>query len=451
MDFRNKSFLIYGMGVSGKGLVKLLKNVTDNLVLYDDRKELDTESLINELGLKKDTKVILGNLKKEDLENTDVLAISPGVSINVPAVQMAEQAGIPVLGELEIAYELSKGRLIAITGTNGKTTTTTLVGQIVKAACDKVFVVGNIGISYASVALETTETSVTVAEVSSFQLESIRDFHPQISAILNITPDHLDRHGTFENYAACKMNITRNQKADEKCIVNYDDKYLVELSRNIVPEPIYFSRLEKLEKGVYLDGDIIVYSDGKEAVPVMNKNDMNLMGNHNVENVMAAVAICACAGIPLNVIAETVKEFKAVEHRIEYVRTVNGVSFYNDSKGTNTDAAAKAVESMVAPAVLIAGGYDKGADFTDWIKGFNGKIKAMVLIGATADKIAEQARQCGFENIYMAGNIEKAVEESYHLAEDGECVLLSPACASWDQFRSYEERGRIFKDLVNRL
>ena len=451
MDFKNKKILIYGMGVSGRGLVKLLRNVTDNLVLYDDRTTLNKEELISQLELKKDTEVILGKLDQEDLEGIDFLAISPGVSVNASNVKMAQEAGITILGELEIAYELSKGRLVAITGTNGKTTTTALVGEIMKAAFEKVFVVGNIGISYASVALETTDDSMIVAEVSSFQLESIRDFHPEISAVLNITPDHLDRHGTFENYAACKMSITRNQTENEKCIINYDDKYLRELSSGIVPEPVYFSRLEKLEKGVYLDGETIVYSDGTQTVPVMNKNDMNLMGNHNVENVMAAIAVCVNAGVSLKTIADVIRDFKAVEHRIEYVRTVNEVSFYNDSKGTNTDAAAKAVESMVTPAVLIAGGYDKGADFTDWIKGFNGKVKAMVLIGATAEKIAETARRNGFDRIYMAGNIEKAVEGAFRLADKGECVLLSPACASWDQFKSYEERGRIFKELVNRL
>lgn len=451
MDFRNKKILIYGLGISGRGLAKLLKNVTADLVLYDDRTSLNRDEILNELGLDEKTKIILEKLDPEDLKGIDVVAISPGVSVNAPNIQIAADLGIKILGELEIAYELSKGRLVAITGTNGKTTTTALVGEIMKAAFDEVFVVGNIGVSYASVALDTTSDSMTVAEVSSFQLESIMDFHPEISAVLNITPDHLDRHGTFENYAACKMKIAVNQTENEKCIINYDDRYLRELSLGITAEPICFSRLEKLAKGVFLDGDMIMYSDGKETVPVMNKKDMNLMGDHNVENVMAAIAICVNAGVNLKTIADVIRDFKAVEHRIEYVRTVNGIDFYNDSKGTNTDAASKAVESMVVPTVLIAGGYDKGADFTEWIQNFNGRVKAMVLIGATAQKIALTAEKTGFTQVYMAGNLEKAVDMAYHIADAGECVLLSPACASWDQFKSYEERGRIFKDLVNSL
>ena len=451
MDIRNKKILIYGMGISGKGLAQLLRRAGISMALHDNRKDLDVPALLDELQLDKDTKVVLGDLKKEDLDDIDIVAISPGISAFAPEVELARSAGKQITGELELAYELSKGMLIAITGTNGKTTTTSLTGEIMKAYFNEVFVVGNIGFSYASKSLDTTENSVTVAEISSFQLETISQFHPEISAVLNLTPDHLDRHKTFENYALCKMSIASNQTADEKCIINYDDEYLRELSKDLTPEVVYFSRREKLEKGVYLDGDMIVYSDGMVKKELLNKNDTNLMGDHNVENVMAAAAISICAGVPEDIIVKVIKEFKAVEHRIEFVRTLNGVSYYNDSKGTNTDAAARAVESMVCPTVLIAGGYDKGADFSDWIKGFNGKVKEMILIGATADKIALTARENGFDNIYMAGELDKAVERAVCAAEPGDCVLLSPACASWDQFNNYEQRGRIFKDLVNSL
>ena len=247
------------------------------------------------------------------------------------------------------------------------------------------------------------------------------------------------------------MKIAENQTADEKCIINYDDEYLRKLSENIRPEALYFSRLEKLEKGVYLDGDTIVYSDGDNVVSIMDKYDMNLLGDHNVENVMAAIGIAVAAGVDIKTIADVVRNFKAVEHRIEYVCTKNGVAYYNDSKGTNTDAAAKAVGAMTAPTVLIAGGYDKGADFTDWIMGFDGKVKAMVLIGKTAGKIKETALKCGFTEIYMEENLERAVKKASQLAVNGDVVLLSPACASWDQFKSYEQRGKMFKDFANSL
>ena len=451
MDFTGKKVLVFGMGISGRGAATLLRKANVSMVLYDGNKDLDKNSLLKELSLDADTKVLLGEITEKDLEGIDILALSPGISIRAPYVKMAAAMGIRILGELEIAYELSKGKVIAITGTNGKTTTTALTGEIMKAAFPEVFVVGNIGTSYASVAMDTTAQSMIVAEVSSFQLESICEFHPMISAVLNLTPDHLDRHGSFEKYCLCKMDIAKNQTASERCVINYDDAYLRKLSEDLTPEPFYFSRLEKLEKGIYLDGEMIVYADGNTVVPVMNKNNMNLMGNHNVENVMAAIAIAISAGIEIPVIAAVIRDFKAVEHRIEYVATKNGVAYYNDSKGTNTDAAAKAVDSMVAPTVLIAGGYDKGADFTDWINGFDGKIKDMILIGQTAEKIKETAIKCGFYAIHMEENLEGAVKKAAELAEEGDAVLLSPACASWGQFKNYEQRGRMFKDFVNRL
>lgn len=451
MDLKGKKVLVFGLGISGKGAAQLLGRAGIDMVLFDGNQDLDKQAVKEELHLPEDTKVLTGSLQPEDLKDIDVLVLSPGISVNHPLVKMAQENGVSVIGELEIAYELSKGRVIAITGTNGKTTTTALTGEIMKAAFSDVHVVGNIGTSFASIALDTGEDSVTVAEVSSFQLETIDEFHPEICAVLNLTPDHLDRHGTFENYARCKMKIAVNQTADETCVINYDDKYLLSLSEELHSDVMYFSRLEKLDKGVFLDGDTIVYADGNSVVPVLNRNEMLLMGDHNVENVMAAVCIGIRAGVSIPVIAETVKHFRAVEHRIEFVCEKNHVSYYNDSKGTNTDAAAKAVGSMVAPTILIAGGYDKGADFTDWIMGFNGKIREMILIGATAQKIRDTALACGFTHIHMEYDLERAVRKAAELARKGDAVLLSPACASWDQFKSYEQRGEIFKDLVNRL
>ena len=384
MELNGKNILIFGMGVSGKGVAKLLSHLDVSMVLYDGNTDLDKEALLNELNLKGRAEVVTGELNEKSFEGIDILALSPGISINAPYVKMAQGCGVKVLGEVEIAYEISKGRLAAITGTNGKTTTTALTGEIMKAAFEKVFVVGNIGTSFASVATETTDDCVIVAEISSFQLESMEEFHPEVSAILNLTPDHLDRHGTFENYAMTKLSITDRQTADETCVINYDDEYLREISRNITPHICYFSLKEDLAEGIVLDGDVITYKKGGEVTPIINRYDMNLLGDHNVENVMAACGIALAMGVDLDVIRKTVRNFKAVEHRIEYVCTKNGVKYYNDSKGTNTDAAAKAIGSMTSPTVLIAGGYDKGVDFTDWIMGFNGKVKDMILIGQTA-------------------------------------------------------------------
>lgn len=451
MDLNGKKILIYGMGISGKGVAKLLKNHNTELILFDSNEALDQDALLAELGLQGKAKVMTGTLTKEALQEADVVALSPGVSIDAPDIKMARESGIPVLGEIEIAFEIAKGRMAAITGTNGKTTTTALTGEIMKAAFPEVFVVGNIGNSFASAADDTTENSVIVAEISSFQLESIDEFHPEVTAVLNLTPDHLDRHGTFENYAAVKMLIAKNQRPDEVCVINYDDEYLRSLSEKITPKKLYFSRTKELEQGIFLQGDVIVFRDENGVHEIIRKDDMNLMGDHNIENVMAACGISIAMGVEIPVIAETVRHFKAVEHRIEYVCTKKGVAYYNDSKGTNTDAAEKAVSAMVAPTILIAGGYDKGADFTDWINSFNGKVRDMLLIGQTAEKIRDTALACGFTNLHMCGNLEEAVSKAAAMANEGDAVLLSPACASWGQFKNYEQRGKLFKEYAEKL
>ena len=451
MDLKDKKILIYGMGISGRGLSSLLRLEGIEMVLYDRNEELDEKELLQELSLPSDTRFLKGELKDSDLADVDIVAISPGVSIDAPDILRARKLNKTVLGEIEIAYCLSKGRLAAITGTNGKTTTTALTGAILKAVYKDSYVVGNIGRSFASIAHETGDDSVITAEISSFQLESIASFHPEVSAVLNLTPDHLDRHKTWENYALCKMRIAENQTEDEVCVINYDDEYLRKLSSDLHCKVMYFSRSSDLSEGICLQGDMIVYKKAGECIPVLNKNEMNLMGDHNVENVMAATAIAISMDVPLKVIADTVRDFKAVEHRIEYVCTKDDVAYYNDSKGTNTDAADKAVHSMKAPTVLIAGGYDKGADFTDWIKGFKGQVKAMVLIGQTAEKIKKTAFDCGFTDVYMEENLKSAVLKAAELAEKGDAVLLSPACASWGQFKNYEQRGDMFKEFVWQL
>lgn len=451
MEWNGKTVLVYGMGVSGKGVAELLKHTDASLILFDANEDLDTDALLKELEVSGRARAVTGALTDALLKEADILVLSPGISAFAPDIERARAAGVRVIGEIEIAYEIARGRMAAITGTNGKTTTTSLTGEIMKAAFPEVFVVGNIGKSFASVANETTDNSVIVAEISSFQLETVDTFHPEVSAVLNLAPDHLDRHGTFENYADVKMQITANQTPDEICVINYDDAYLRGLAEKTAPEKLYFSRKEKLEKGIFLEGDTIVYADGNSLHPIIRRDEMQLPGDHNVENVMAACGVAIAMGVALPVITETVRNFKAVEHRIEFVCEKNGVAYYNDSKGTNTDAAEKAVAAMTVPTILIAGGYDKGADFTDWIRGFGGRIKSMLLIGQTAEKIKETAEACGFQDARICRDLEEAVREAAKTAVPGEAVLLSPACASWDQFQSYEQRGTLFKEYVRNI
>ncbi|WP_440285355.1 UDP-N-acetylmuramoyl-L-alanine--D-glutamate ligase [Eshraghiella crossota] len=453
MDLTDKKVVVVGTGVSGMGAVKLLSETSADITLYDGNDKADRDEILKKIPDNCDLRLIIGEMPDEVVKETDLLVISPGVPIDSDIVKLFEKENVPVWGEIELAYNFEKGTVFAITGTNGKTTTTTLVGEIMKKYNNQTFVVGNIGNSYTSEVLKTTKDSYTVAEISSFQLETIREFAPKGSAILNITPDHLNRHYTMENYAAVKESITKNQwkvREDDYCVLNYDDKVLREFGKTI-KNPVYFSRKEKPSKGAYLDGRIIRYFDGKDDYEVMSVDDMHLFGNHNYENVMAAIAMTIEAGVPLNIIINVIKDFMGVEHRIEYVRDKNGVRYYNDSKGTNPDSSIKALEAMSRPTILIAGGYDKHSEFDEFIEAFDNKVKLMVLLGQTADKIEETAVRHGFTNIIKTDSLEKAVKICAENAVSGDVVLLSPACASWGMFKNYEERGKLFKEYVNSL
>lgn len=453
MDLTDKKVVVVGTGVSGMGAVKLLSETSADITLYDGNDKADKDEILKKIPDDCDLRLIIGEMPDEVVKETDLLVISPGVPIDSDIVKLFEKENVPVWGEIELAYNFEKGTVFAITGTNGKTTTTTLVGEIMKKYNNQTFVVGNIGNSYTSEVLKTTKDSYTVAEISSFQLETIREFAPKGSAILNITPDHLNRHYTMENYAAVKESITKNQwkvREDDYCVLNYDDKVLREFGKTI-KNPVYFSRKEKPSKGAYLDGRIIRYFDGKNDYEVMSVDDMHLFGNHNYENVMAAIAMTIEAGVPLNIIINVIKDFMGVEHRIEYVRDKNGVTYYNDSKGTNPDSSIKALEAMSRPTILIAGGYDKHSEFDEFIEAFDNKVKLMVLLGQTADKIEETAVRHGFTNIIKTDSLEKAVKICAENAVSGDVVLLSPACASWGMFKNYEERGKLFKEYVNSL
>lgn len=449
MIFENKNVLVVGTGISGIAAVKLLSQKGANIILLEGNDKITASEIENKYDEALKVKLIIGELPQECMETLDLAVLSPGVPIDIPLVNAIREKDIPIIGEVELAYECARGQLLAITGTNGKTTTTALVGEIMKAAKERVFVVGNIGMPYTEYALETTEDSVTVAEISSFQLETIRDFKPDVSAVLNITPDHLNRHYTMENYIRTKMDIARNQGEDGYCILNYEDEELRRQASSLSVPVFYFSSKRELEQGVFMKGDSICYREG-DTSEVCKISELHLLGTHNYENVMAAVAITRKAGVSMDVIREAVKKFVAVEHRIEYVTEKNGVKYYNDSKGTNPDAAIKAIEAMVCPTVLIGGGYDKDAAFDAWIDAFGDKVKCLVLMGATREKIAK-ACEGKFDNILFAESLQEAVEAASRQAQPGDAVLLSPACASWDMFTSYEQRGTLFKEYVNAL
>ena len=443
--FSGRKVLVYGSGLSGKGAAALLEKLGAQPFIYDDNMEA--------LPLATDEMAFA--------------VVSPGVPLDKPQVVALKEAGVPIIGEVELAYRAGDGRVFAITGTNGKTTTTSLLGEIMKANQPSVFVVGNIGTPYTSVATETTKDSVVVAEISSFQCESTVDFHPVVSAILNITEDHLNRHHTMEEYCRVKESITKNQTKDDVCVLNYEDGELRRFAGECPARVVFFSSQRELPEGLFLRGDKIIMrrrggfageTDGVAADEVretelVETEKLHVIGIHNFENIMAAAAMAEAGGVPVNVIRQAIYDFKAVAHRIEYVGKKRGVVWYNDSKGTNPDAAIKGIQAMKWPTLLIGGGYDKGSDYRPWIRAFDGKVKYLVLEGKTSEDIRAAALECGYpaERIVMKENMTEAMRFCAENAEDGDAVLLSPACASWGEFPNYEVRGQVFKDFFEAL
>jgi len=447
MDLRGKKVLVCGMALSGVYSAILLKKLGAHVILQDIK---DTEEARKE-GEKIGVELLLGKNPDDIILEQDVVVLSPGLPLTLDFIQKAIDAGIYVVGEFELASKLCKCDVAAITGTNGKTTTTTLLGDIMKKFKENTVMVGNIGIPFTKEVLGLDENSYCVAEVSSFQLETIDTFKPNISAVLNITPDHLDRHKTMENYVAAKERIFANQTSEDFLILNYDNPYCVDMKNRANCRVIFFSVTCELQEGLFLRGaDIWVRLDNAEFL-LININELSIIGYHNVENAMAASAMALCAGVPHDIIRTALKEFQAVPHRMEYVRTVNDIIFYNDSKATNPGAAIKSIESMTRPTILIGGGYNKDTSFDEWVKSFGRIVKYLILIGSAKDEILRVCEKYDFTDILVADTFDCALELAYKNATSGDCVLLSPACASWDMFTSYEERGNIFKDYVSKL
>ncbi len=459
MELKDKNVLVFGAGISGIGAAQLLAKNGAHIVIYDGNPKLTEEDVLARLPRDTGARAAVGELPDELIRKMDLAVLSPGVPTDIDPVNRIRIAGVPIWGEIELAWACGRGNVLAITGTNGKTTTTTLLGEIMKyhmekqtsPAVDRVFVVGNIGSPYTQAAPETTEDTAVVAEISSFQLETIVTFHPKVSAITNITPDHLNRHHTMEEYIRVKERICENQTAEDTVVLNYEDDVLRTFGQSAVPRVIYFSSASRLEQGIWLEDNMIMVNITGETVPLLSVKELLLPGRHNYENIMTAAGMALAYGVSIDEIRHVLRRFTAVEHRIEYVAEKKGVIYYNDSKGTNPDAAIKAVEAMDRPTVLIGGGYDKGSSYEEWVRSFDGKVRLLVLVGETKEKIAGEARRQGFTAIRMADTFADAFAVCAEEARSGEAVLLSPACASWDMFPNYETRGRVFKDLVHAL
>ena len=450
-ELKDKKILVVGMGKSGIAATQALLKLGAEVSVYDGKNE---DKICTQLiqFLKNKNVTCYFSEEPTNLNELDMVVISPGVPTELEFVQKAKAGGAEVIGELEIAYRIGKGRYVAITGTNGKTTTTTLVGEIFKNSGRKTYIVGNVGVAVISKALCTSEEDWLVTETSSFQLETTKYFQPEVSALLNITPDHMDRHKTLENYAQTKAKIFENQNENQYFVVNYDDDESYRLTSQCKAKVIPFSRKQSLELGCFvLDGDIVIRNEEGQRIDICGADELRIPGAHNLENALAAAAVAYFAGISPEVIAKTLREFEGVEHRLEFSGEVDGVRFVNDSKGTNPDASIKAIEAMKENIILIAGGYDKGSDYEDFINAFQGRVKHLILLGKTAPKIKETAERLGFTNITMAKDMDECVKIGYKLASPGDTVLLSPACASWDMYTCFEQRGEHFKNCVRDL
>jgi UDP-N-acetylmuramoylalanine--D-glutamate ligase len=447
MELKGKKVLVVGLGKSGLAAALFLRRRGAHVTVSDVR---SAEALAKDIPalLEEGIMVEAGGHGLLTFRRQDLIVVSPGVPLNTPELSQVKSFGLPVIGELELAARFLKGKMLAITGSNGKTTTTALVGEILSKAGLPTLVGGNIGVPVVALIDQSTDDTWSVLEVSSFQLESTALFHPKISVILNITPDHLDRHGSFENYALAKERIFASQDEQDHVVLNADNLRAAESAARSNANVYLFSMEHEVEQGAWLDDGFVVYRSGKDepVEKIVPLSGIPLKGAHNVENVLAAVCASRLAGASAESIREAVEGFKAVEHRLEFVSTVNGVDFYNDSKATNVDATLKAIASFQSGIHLILGGKDKSSDYTQLAHLLRSRVRAVYTIGSAAEKIESQLR--GTVSILSCETLDHAVSAAASAAHPGDVVLLAPACSSFDQFESYEHRGRVFKELV---
>jgi UDP-N-acetylmuramoylalanine--D-glutamate ligase len=450
MDLKGLKVLVIGLARSGIATVKALNRLGAVITINDMKREEDVYSELEQL---KEIPVtyILGSHPEEILDDVDMIIPNPGVPLDLPILSKAKERGIDIISEVELAYRLTRASIVGITGTNGKTTTTSLTGEIFKNANRSSYVVGNIGVPVISHALDAKTGDVFVCELSSFQLESTYRLKPKVSAILNITPDHLNRHKTMENYIDAKARIFANQDSSDYTVLNYDNEVTQKLAQRCNSKVIFFSRKVELDNGVFVKDDIITIRNNGEEHRVCDIRSILISGSHNLENALAATAMAWIMGVDLQTIAYTLKNFGGVEHRGETAEERNGIKFINNSKATNPDAAIKAIDAVSKPIILIAGGMEKDNDYSEFIQSFEDKIKHMILLGETADKIEAEAKKNNFYNITKVKTLQQAVTVAFNIASTGDNVLLAPACASWDMFENFEQRGRIFKEEVRKL
>jgi len=450
MELKNKRVLVVGLGKSGLSSALFLRAQGARVTVSDTR---SAEALAKEIPALLDAGIMVesGGHGLLTFRRQDLIVVSPGVPMDTPEVKQVKAFGLPVIGELELASRFLQGKVVAITGSNGKTTTTTLLGKIFADAGEATLVGGNIGLPVIDLVAKSTADTVSVLEVSSFQLETIEEFHPWISVVLNITPDHLDRHGSFENYAAAKARITERQEAGDFLVLNGEDKPTQMVAAKTRAQIYWFSARRAIKQGAFVHGESIFFvaKEGAKPEPVMPVAEIKLKGAHNVENVLAAVCAARLAGIPAEKIRASVAGFKGVEHRLEFVRLLRGVEFYNDSKATNVDAAMKAVASFAGGIHLILGGKDKDSNYATMADALKERVKIVYTIGSAAEKIERQLQ--GVVKIVSAETMQTAVAEASKATVAGDIVLLAPACSSFDQFENYEHRGQVFRQLVNEL
>ena len=447
IELRNKRVLVVGLARTGMATALFCAAQGARVTATDTRTESELDAAVAELR-KAGVGLELAGHRQELIQGADLIIPSPGVPADAPLLQSARSKGVTIWSEIELASRFLKGRLIGITGSNGKTTTTSLIEHILRKAGFSTILAGNIGTPLISCVEKTSDKTITIAELSSFQLELIEKFRPNISVFLNLTPDHLDRHHTLESYAAAKARIFENQTEADSAVLNADDPGTTPYAP-AKPQLFWFSRKQRVAQGAFVTGnDILFRSEGTEE-KVLKLADIPLAGSHNVENVLAAVAAARLAGAQPAAVAKGVRSFAGVEHRLEFVAEIGGVRFYNDSKATNVDATLKALDAFPGRILIILGGKDKGSDYTVLQPRLREKAILALLIGAAAGKIEKQI--AGSVAIEQAGTIERAVETAANAARPGDVVLLAPACASFDQFQNYEHRGRVFKELVQQL
>jgi len=444
IELKDMKVIVIGLGKSGVKLLEFLDKKHVETTAYDSNHTTD-KSLAEKFSANIDLK--LGQNPTGD-EICNLVIVSPGISMNLEFMKKFIDRNIEIAGEVEFAYNFAKGKFVSISGTNGKTTTTTLVGEIFKAAGFDTRVVGNIGNPVISEVETSTEDTVFVAEISSFQLETVKKFNSKAAVVINVTPDHLDRHLTVENYAAVKSRIFENQKNDDYAIINYDDSSVRKMAENLKSRLIFFSKESKLKNGIYIENGIIKYARDSDIKEIIKRDEVLLKGNHNLENVMSAIGLCIANDVDFEVIKKVLREFKGVEHRLELVENIGGIEYINDSKGTNIDSSIKALEAYNHDVILIAGGYDKKAEFGDFVKMFNARVKHAIFMGQTRQKLADACIENGYKEFTFAQNMKESVEIAKKMAKPGDTVLLSPACASWGMYNNFEERGEDFKNNV---